>query len=68
MCHFNIPYFETSSLNAQATRPDAGAMAGAMLIPIVTNAQNTAAKTEAIWLREESCMVHSFAFAGVFQL
>lgn len=37
----------------QAKTLEAGAMAGATLIPTVTNAQKRAAKTESAWLREE---------------
>jgi hypothetical protein len=37
-----------------------GATAGAMLIPIVTNAQNTAANNDANWLRFESVILNSF--------
>jgi hypothetical protein len=35
----------------QATRPAAGATAGATLMPMVMKAQMTAAKADAIWLR-----------------
>ena len=38
---------------SQATRPATGATAGATLIPMVMNAQTTAATAENIWLREE---------------
>jgi hypothetical protein len=34
-----------------------GAMAGATLMPMVMKAQTTAAKTEAIWVREDCVML-----------
>jgi hypothetical protein len=37
-----------------------GVTAGATLMPTVMNAHTTAAKTEAIWLREERVIFHSF--------
>lgn len=37
-----------------------GAMAGATLMPMVMNAHITAAKTAAIWLREERVIFISF--------
>lgn len=43
-----------------ATKEARGVTAGAMLMPTVTNAHTTAAKTEAIWLREERVIFHSF--------
>lgn len=48
-----------------ATNEARGVTAGAMLIPTVTNAHTIAAKTEAIWLREERVIFHSFqSFPG----
>jgi hypothetical protein len=41
----------------QATRVDAVAMAGATLVPIVTNAHTIAAKSEANWVRDESVIM-----------
>jgi hypothetical protein len=43
----------------QAKRPEAGATAGATLIPMVMNAHTIAAKAETIWLREKKVMVIS---------
>lgn len=45
----------------QATRPAAGATAGATLMPMVINAQMTAAKADAIWLREVEFILKSFS-------
>ena len=44
--------------SVQATKAEAGAIAGATLIPIVMNAQNTAAKIEAIWVREKMLILN----------
>jgi hypothetical protein len=41
----------------QATMPETGTIAGATLMPMVMKAQNTAAKTEAIWVREDCVML-----------
>jgi hypothetical protein len=43
-----------------ATSEATGATAGATLMPTVMKAQITAAKTEAIWLREERVISISF--------
>ena len=46
-------------MSDQATRPEAGATAGATLIPMVMNAHTTAAKADTIWLRDRKVMVVS---------
>ncbi len=66
---FFLKYFQGRSLYAfaatvpdrvfanQAIRVDAVAMAGATLVPIVTNAHTIAAKNEANWVRDESVIL-----------
>ena len=43
-----------------ATSEATGATAGATLMPMVMNAQTTAAKTEATWVREVRVILNSF--------
>jgi hypothetical protein len=52
--------FASGRLPSQATRFATGAIAGATLMPMVINAHTIAAKTEAIWVREERVILYSF--------